>query len=137
MTWLGVPKVQREYLRSHPGWPWVMVGILLSGIVGLVAPEAVAGSVIALVLPKPLLIAFNIVWVVGGGLGTFGIVRGHPRAEVPGLALIAGGLVSYYIAIVSVRAVGALQVLFILWLAVGCVVRAVRLVHCGYERGSP
>lgn len=123
----------RAYVRSHPLGLAVAVGIMLSGAIGLLFPESVQESAPALVLPDALLVSFNVVWAVGGGLASFGLIRGSRDAEVPGLALIAGGLSAYYIVVVSIRPTAALQALFIGALAIGCAVRAWHLVRAGYD----
>lgn len=113
------------------------VGIFLGGLIGLLAPEAVQESAPSLVLPDWVLIFFNCVWVIGGGLSMVGLVRGNREIEIPGMILIAGGLGSYYVVVVSIRATAALTALFIALLALGCLGRAVNLYRFGYDDGRP
>lgn len=133
------PRWHRAYVRSHPGWPWVMIGIALSGAVGVITPWLVDESVIALILPRWSYYLFNVIWMLGGAAGTFGIVRGRSDIEIGGLALVAGGLSAYYMAVITVRATSSLTALFIAFLALGCIARASNLFFCGGyagERGS-
>jgi len=130
------PRWHRAYVRSHPGWPWVMLGIAISGAIGLIMPWLVEESVVALVLPKWSYTLFNLIWMVGGACAMFGIVRGRSDVEIGGLALVAGGLTAYYIAIVSVRATASLTAVFIGFLAIGCIARASHLYFAGGYAGE-
>lgn len=127
------PAWHRAYVRSHPLGLCVSFFIAVAGLIGLVAPQLVNESAAALVLPGWQLTVFNTTWLVGGSLATIGLLRGLPNAEAPGLALIAGGLTAYYIAVVSIRASSALTALFIAGLAIGCIARAWRIYRCGYD----
>lgn len=113
-----------------------MLGIAVSGGIGLVLPWLVEESVIALVLPKWSYVLFNLIWAVGGCAGTFGIVRGRSDVEIGGLSLVAGGLTAYYVAVVSVRATSSLTALFIGFLALGCIARASHLYFAGGYAGE-
>jgi len=127
------PAWHRAYFRSHPYGFWIYATISVSGTVGLVFPDLVNESAPAIVLPIWVLMVFNAVWSMGGALAALGLLRGKLRVEVPGLALIAGGLVTYYAAVVQIRATGALQAIFIGGLALGAIERAWELYHHGYD----
>ena len=62
-----------------------------------------------------------------------GIVRGHRSVEAGGSALLAGGLLVYFAAVVSVRSTSAVAAIFIFCLACGYGLRAHHLATCGYD----
>lgn len=109
------------------------LGIFIGGTLGLVAPDLVRESAPSLVLPEWVLIAFNICWVVGGATAFVGMMRGVVVLHMPGMALISGGLVSYWGIIVSIRGAGALAAVFILLLGIGCGFHAWYLYCYGYD----
>lgn len=127
-----VPTWHRAYVRSHPLGLMVAVGVFLAGAVGLVLPAVTDSSAPGAILSTSGLVAFNAVWTLGGGLATVGLLRGNREIEVPGLALMAGGLTAYYIAVVTVRGVAGLAGVFMGTLALGCALRAVELYRHGY-----
>lgn len=127
------PTWHRAYVRSHRLGLAVAIGIFLGGCINLFAPEIVQESAPTLVLPDFVLTVFNLVWVLGGALAAFGLLRGVREAEVPGLLLLAGGLGAYYITAISLRSTTALTALFIALLAFGCLGHAVNLIRYGYE----
>lgn len=127
-----IPIWHRPYARAHPLAPVISVGLLVGGLINLLAPELVEETASALVLPELVLLLFNLTWAVGGAAGTIGFFRGWPRIEAAGMALIAGGLGAYYAAIVTLRSTTALTGLFIGLLAVGCALRAWHLFRHGY-----
>lgn len=108
------------------------LGIFIGGLLGVVAPELVRESAPSLVLPEWVLLAFNICWMVGGGTAFVGMVRGIVALHMPGMALIAGGLISYWAIIATIRGWGALTAVFILLLGIGCGLHAAYLYFCGY-----
>lgn len=130
------PRWHRAYVRDHPGWPWITLGIGISGLIGLITPWLVEESVIALILPEWSYYLFNAIWFLGGAASTFGNLRGRSDVEVGGLALVAGGLAAYYIAVISVRATSSLTALFIAFLTVGAVSRASHLFSSGGYAGE-
>lgn len=130
------PRWHREYVRSHPGWPWVTLGLMLGGLVGFVVPEALEESAIGLTFPEWVFYVFSAIWLFGGAASTFGLLRGRSDIEVAGLSLIASGLVTYYIAVVSIRALASLLALFILFLAIGAIARTSYLVASGGYAGE-
>lgn len=131
-----VPKFHRSYVRSHRLGIAVSTALCLAGAVGLLAPYLVDESAPALSLPAWAFVVFNVVWAVGGGLGAYGLIRGRPAVEGPGDALLAGGLFSYYIAVVSIRGwSGAITGLFIGALALGYAARAHYVFFYGYDGG--
>ena len=100
-------------------------------------PDLVNESAPALTLPDWAFIAFNAVCAVGGALGATGLLRGRPTLEGPGDSLLAGGLLSYYLAVVSIRGwAGAITGLFIGALALGYAARAHYVYFYGYDGGS-
>jgi len=129
-----IPLWHRAYVRAHPLAPVISLGILLGGLVNLLAPELVEETASAIVLPEYVLLLFNLVWTIGGAAGTIGFIRGWSRIEGAGMALIAGGLGAYYTAIITLRSTTALTGLFIGLLAVGCGLRAWQLFRHGYGR---
>lgn len=128
-----VPVWHRAYFRSHRLGVNVAVGVFFSGLLNLFLPAVTDTSAAALVLPAPLLTAFNLTWVVGGAMSVFGLVKGSVRAEVPGSALIAGGLTAYFVVVASIRSWAALAAIFIAFLALGYAERAWQLWRCGYD----
>ncbi len=130
---LPIPAWHRAYVRSHPIGLAVALGIFLGGLIGLLAPGAVRGSAPTLILPEWVLVFFNVVWVLGGGLSTLGLIRGLREVEIPGMMLTAGGLGAYYITAVSLRSTSALTALFIALLSFGCAGRAWNLYRYGYD----
>lgn len=128
-----VPLWHRAYVRSHPLGLTVSVGVCISGFVALAFPGLAEGSSPTRALPDWTLIVFNVVLMIGGGLATWGLLRGNVNFEVPGLFLLAGGLASFYFTVVSVRPTSALQVIFIGALAIGCAARGWHLAHYGYD----
>lgn len=130
------PRWHRAYVRSHPAWPWITIGLALSGLIGLVTPWLVEESVIALILPEWSYYLFNFVWFAGGTASTLGMLRGRSDIEIGGLSLVAGGLTAYYIAVISVRATSSLTALFIGFLAIGAIARATHLFSSGGYAGE-
>jgi hypothetical protein len=127
-----VPPNQRAYVASHPLGLWVSAGIAISGWINLIAPSLTSESVVALIFPQVVLYVFNAVWAVGGTMATGGLLRGKRKVEAAGMTLLASGLGSYFLAVVSVRATSALAAVFIVTLAIGCALRAKHLTSHGY-----
>lgn len=127
-----VPQRQRAYVASHPLGLWVSLGIAISGYINILQPHLTEESVVALIFSPLVLVAFNAVWAMGGTLSFIGMARGRHHVEAAGMALLASGLLSYFLAIVSVRASSALAALFLPALAIGCALRAHHLTTHGY-----
>ena len=114
------------------------IGIGLAGIAGMVYPDLVKESAPALILPTWLYFLFNCIWAAGGTFAAWGLMRGLVRLEVPGLALMSGGLGAYYMAVITARGwSGAIAGLFIGSLALGCAIRSFHLFHYGYDGNVP
>jgi hypothetical protein len=129
----AVPPWHRAYVRSHWVGLSVAVGVCLSGLIGLIAPEAVEQSASAVVLPRWAVTMLNVSWVVGGASASVGLLRGNRQLHVPGMSLIGGGLLAYYSAILALRPEAAWQVVFIAILGVGCLLHATFLALYGYS----
>lgn len=71
-------------------------------------------------------------WAGGGSLATYGLVRGRRNIEAGGMTLLATALTVDYITVISVRTTSALSSLFIVFLALGCGLRARHLTRTGY-----
>lgn len=132
-----IPKWHRAYLRSHPVGLMVSLGIFLAGALALFAPAVVEREAASAVLPTWALTLFNVVWFTGGGAAFVGMLLGIRRLHVPGMALIAGGLLSYYAVLVSLLGLRALAAVFIALLGVGCAAHAWNLARFGYEGTAP
>ena len=128
-----IPIWHRSYVRSHPIGLMVALGIAVGGFSGLFFPSVVRDSAASLTLPEIVLTLFYVVWLVGGVIGTIGLLRGVLRLHVAGMARIAGGLLAYYGVIVSIRGSAAIQAFFIAALGFGCALHAWNLVRCGYD----
>lgn len=135
-----VPKWHREYVRSHPGWPWISAGIAVSGwsalAMLLVAPELVNESAAAIALPRWVYCLFTLSWAAGGSMATGGLLWGCSRLEGLGLMLMAGGFTAYYIAAITVRPAAAILSVFIVFMVFGCVTRAWYLFASGGYEGE-
>lgn len=130
------PRWHRAYVRSHPAWPWITIGLALSGFSGLITPWLVEESAIALILPEWSYYLFNFIWFVGGAASTLGMIRGRSDIEIGGLSLVTGGLAAYYIAVISVRPAAMWTALFVGFLAVGAIARAIHLFCSGGYAGE-
>lgn len=128
-----IPRWHRAYVRSHPLGLCISLGFFTSGAIGLLAPSLVKDSAPALTLPTFVLVLFNIAWLVGGFLASVGLLRGRRDLEIPGMALIAGGMTAYFATVVSIRAISALAAVFMAFLAIGCAARAWTLLKHGYD----
>lgn len=133
----AVPPWHRAYLRSHWVGLSVALGVCLSGLIALVAPEVVEQSASAVVLPSWVVTLLNVTWMIGGGTAAAGLLRGNRQLHVPGMSLIGGGLLAYYSAIVALRPEAALQVIFIPILGAGCLLHALFLGLYGYSGADP
>ncbi len=129
------PSWHRSYVRAHPVGLFVALGIALGGFFGLFLPDTVSESAASLTLPEFVLKLFYVVWLLGGTTAFVGILRGNLRLHVPGMALIAGGLLAYYGVIVTIRGSAAIQAAFIALLGVGCGLHAINLIRCGGYEG--
>jgi hypothetical protein len=140
MRFLPIPAWHRQYVRSHPGWPWINGGVAASGwsalFVALFVPEFVSASAVAQVLPTWLYILFSISWAAGGTAATTGLLHGCSRLEGLGLMLMAGGFSAYYIAVLAIRPTAAVLSVFIAFLVFGCVSRAWHLFMSGGYEGE-
>jgi len=128
-----IPTWHRAYVRSHRLGICVSLGILVGGLINLLTPELVEESAPVLVLPRIVLLIFNLTWVVGGALSAIGALRGARHIEIPGLSLVAGGLLAYYVTAITVRSTTALTAIFIALLAVGFAGHAINLYLNGYD----
>lgn len=128
-----IPLTQRAYIASHPLAISFAVGVFITGVTSLIAPHLFEQSSATLALPEWLRVVFRITWTLGGGLSTYGILRGKRPAEAAGMILLSGGFAVNYIAIVSVLTQAALTAVFIATLAVGCGFRARHLLRGGYD----
>lgn len=129
------PRWHRPYVRSHPIGLFVALGIAVGGFCGLFLPQVVRESAASLTLPEFVLTVFYAVWLVGGIAAFFGLLRGILRLQVAGMALISGGLLTYYVVIISIRGSAAVQAFFIAALGIGCGLHAWNLARCGYSGG--
>lgn len=127
-----VPPGQRAYVASHSLGLWVSVGIALSGWVNLLAPSLVTESVVSLLFSPLVLLLFNAAWALAGTLSVFGLLTARRQFEAAGMALLASGMLSYFLAVVSVRPSAALAGLFLPALAIGAAQRAWHLTTHGY-----
>jgi hypothetical protein len=129
----AVPSYQLPYLRSHPLAACVSFGLAFAGVLSVVRPELVAESVVAQAFPRAAFYLFSTIWAVGGTCAWFGIMRGHRSVEAGGSALLAGGLIVYFGAVISIRPSAGVSGAFILFLALGYAGRAYHLATSGYE----
>lgn len=127
------PKWHRTYVRSHPIGLYSALGLAIGGATGLLFPETVKESAASLTLPGLTENLFYFVWALGGLMAFLGLLRGILKLHVAGMTLVAGGLFTYYIVIVTIRGSGALQALFICLLGLGCGLHAWNLARCGYD----
>jgi len=127
-----VAKSQRAYVGSHPLGLWLSLGIAITGVVNIIAPD-LGGESSATVTFSPLvLLLFDIAWAAGGTLSFIGLVRGKRKLEGAGMSMLAGGMLSLFLAIFSLRPASALAGLFILCLGIGCALRALHLATHAY-----
>lgn len=140
MRLLPIPAWHREYVRSHPGWPWISAGIAVSGssalVVAVVAPDLVNESAVAIALPRWLYYLFSLSWTLGGGVATAALIRGCSRLEGAGLMLMAGGFSAYYIAAVAIRPTAAILSVFIVFMIFACISRSWHLFTSGGYEGE-
>ena len=124
---------QREYIRSHPVVFCLSIGIALVGLVYLLLPSWTPESAISILLPEWLKLVWAATWFLGGLASTYGIARGVPRIEGGGMALLASGLYSNFVATIYVRPSAAGAAVFVFLLAIGCTLRAHYLATRGYR----
>ena len=127
-----IPPSHRAYLASHPLAVGLSIGIALTGYVNILFPQWTTESSAQIVLPSLILLLFNLSWVIGGTLSTFGLLRGKPKVEGAGMSLLAAGLLANYIAFVYLRPEAAITGSFILTLAIACGFRARHLARHSY-----
>lgn len=126
-----VPSWHRAYVRSHR-WGFVMaVGFFLTGMLGLLAPHLVSESSVALTLPLVALRTFYALWMLGGLGGSLGLLLARRELEIPGLALIAGGMMAYFITATASHGASLASILFV-FIALGAIERAWDLFRYGY-----
>lgn len=127
-----IPTRQRAYFESHPLGFCVAVGFAISGIINIAFPHLVRESAASIALPWTLYYVFSAMWAVGGCASSWGLLRGVRNLEAGGDVLIATALVVDYIAVVWIRATSALTAIFIVFLALGFLLRARHLARSGY-----
>ncbi len=132
MRFLPILSTQRAYLASHPLAFWLAVGIALTGYINLFAPSLTGETASSVVFSSFVLFLFNIAWAGGGTFVAVGLLRGRPKIEGAGQAVLASALFSYFLAVIAARPSFAATALFILCLGVGCAFRAVHLATHGY-----
>lgn len=128
-----IPRRQRPYLRSHPFVVSVSAGIAVQGLVNLLFPSA--ESIATLAFSVAVYYLFNALWILGGFLTAAGLLRGWRGIEAGGATLLAGSTSVYFIAVVSVRGIESRTAIFVLFLALGYLLRVRHLVTSGYATG--
>lgn len=119
-------------MASHPFALLFAIGVAFQGALYLCAPGVFEASASAAALSPTILALFNASWLVGGALSVIGIIRGHRKPEAVGMSLLAGGFAAYYSIVAGAVPYGWLTGLFILFLAVGCFLRARHVAKTGY-----
>lgn len=127
-----VPPGQRAYVASHPLGVWLSLGIAFSGWINIFFPSLTAESSSSLIFSPLILFLFNLAWAVGGTLSVVGLLRGRAKIEGLGMSMLASALGSYYLAIISIRLSAAISAGFILFLGIGCALRAYHLATHAY-----
>lgn len=127
-----VPHHQRPYVASHPLGLLFSIGVTVQGAMYLLAPGIFQTSASVAVLSQAVLYIFNATWLLGGGLSTFGIARGHRKPETVGMSLLGGGFAAYYSIIAQAVPYGWATGLFIGFLAAACFLRARHVAKTGY-----
>jgi hypothetical protein len=118
-------------VASHPLGLLFSLGVSFTGLVNLAAP-GISQSAAAAALSPVVLAFFNATWFVGGSLSAIGIIRGHRKPESVGMSLLAGGFAAYYSIVAGLAPHGWLTGAFILFLAVGCFLRARHVARTGH-----
>jgi hypothetical protein len=127
-----VPPGHRAYVAAHPLGVCLSLGIAASGWIRILWPGTAADSPSSLVLPAFILFTFNVAWAAGGTLAAVGLLRGKAKMEGVGMSLLASALAAYYCLILSLRPLAALTAVFIVFLAVGCALRAYHVATHAY-----
>lgn len=127
-----IPATQRAYVSSHPLALCVAIGFAFSGLVNLLFPGLVRESAVSIALPETPYYAFSLVWAVGGVCAAWGLLRGIRDLEAAGDVLLATALVVNYISVVWVRATTALAAVFLIFMALGFLLRARHLAKSSY-----
>lgn len=127
-----IPATHRAYFESHPLGFCVAVGFAISGVINIAFPHLVRESAVSIALPWTLYYVFSVMWAVGGCASSWGLLRGVRNLEAGGDVLIATTLVVNYISVVWVRTTTALAALFLVFLALGFLLRARHLAKSGY-----
>lgn len=124
---------QRKYLAAHPIALWLSLAIAVSGAIQLVRPELVASSPVALALPEWLRLIFASVYLIAGLACVFGLVRGRPKWEAAGDALVASVLVVQFAAALHLFGTDVIgTALVTALLGVGFAQRSIHLARGGY-----
>jgi cation transport ATPase len=127
-----IPSRQRAYFSSHPLGFCVAVGFAISGLVNLLFPHLVRESAVSLALPVGLYYAFSLTWAAGGVCAAWGLLRGVRNLEAGGDVLLATALLVNYISVIWVRASSGLSAIFLIFMALGFLLRARHLARSGY-----
>jgi hypothetical protein len=126
-----VPTQHRPYVAAHPLALWLSLGIAFVGAFNLLFP-GLSESSASLVYPGWLLIAFNVTWLTGGAASAYGLLRGKRRFEAAGMSLLSGGMATIYVSAAILIPYAWATSMFVLFLAIGCALRARALVRTGY-----
>lgn len=119
---------QRYRVRAHPHAYGIAVGVFLTGLVAILDPSSIEETATSLSLPGWLRTAFEVCWVLAGGLAAFGIARGHRGSEAAGMMLLATALFVDFCAFVYLRPLSAISGGFVLALSLTSLARAFFLV---------
>ncbi len=126
------PPGQRLYIRAHPVVFWLLWGVLVVGVCGVVAPDVLVVSPATQVLPDWLASCFYAVYGLGAGMSLYGQIRCSAKSEAAGMSLLATSFTVQYMATVYFLHHYWVTGLFILSLAIGCMQRSRFLAQFGY-----
>lgn len=132
-----VPPAQRDYLADHKLALWFSIAVMVAGLFYLLTPTLVAESAVSRVLPHGLKLLFSFNYALGGILSVYGLVRGRPKPEAAGMALLASALLVQFGAafyLLGIHVIGSTSI--ILLFAIGCWQRSASLVHRGHSRNG-
>lgn len=127
-----VARSQHAYVASHPLGVWLSIGIAVTGLVNMFAPGLTEESSSTIVFSPFVLFLFNLTWALGGSLSVFGLLRGRRKVEGAGMSMLSAGMLSLFLAIISLKPDAAVTASFILAIGIGCGLRARHLATHGY-----
>src|SRR5687767_111049 len=81
-----------SYIRAHRWAQWIAASSVALGLVLVFAPVAAAHSPAFEVMPAWAVVAWGAFYAFGGGATLYGLMRGHPKYEAAGSALLASAI---------------------------------------------